>query len=60
MKFKNYLIGVVSEGKRVRWPNGAQFREDIAVVLGYTIFFALFLMMTDALVIRILQLIEFK
>ena len=60
MKFKNYLIGVVSEGKRVRWPKGAQFREDIAVVLGYTIFFALFLMMTDALVIRILQLIEFK
>ena len=60
MKFKNYLIGVVNEGKRVRWPKGSQFREDIAVVLGYTIFFALFLMMSDALVIRILQLIDFK
>lgn len=60
MKFKNYLVGVVAEGKRVRWPKGSQFREDCVVVFAYSIFFALFLMLSDALVIRILQLIDFQ
>lgn len=60
MKFKRYLAGVIKEGKRVRWPHGAEFRSDVFVVFGYTIFFALFLMLSDALVIRLLQLIDFK
>lgn len=60
MKFKRYLAGVIKEGKRVRWPHGPEFRNDVVVVFAYTIFFSLFLMLSDALVIRLLQLINFK
>jgi len=59
-KFKNYLRGVVAEGKRVRWPHGAEFRKDVVTVIAYTVFFALFLVLADALVIRLLQLIQFN
>ncbi len=59
MKFKRYIKGVISEGKRVRWCKGEELRSSIFVVLAYTIFFALFLMLSDALVIRLLQALEF-
>ena len=32
-KFSNYLKGVVKEGKRVRWPKGAELWKNVAVVL---------------------------
>jgi len=60
MKLKKYFRGVIAEGKRVRWPHGAEFRKNVATVFAYTIFFALFLVLADALVIRLLQLIQFN
>ena len=41
MKFKRYLIGVVEEGKRVRWCKGQEFTNACVVTFAYTIFFAL-------------------
>ena len=60
MKLKRYFAGVIAEGKRVRWAKGPEFREAVLVVFGYSIFFALFLVLSDALVIRLLQLLNFK
>ncbi|MGI6378293.1 preprotein translocase subunit SecE [bacterium] len=59
-RFKKYLIGVWDEGHRVRWAKGAEFKADIATVFGYSIFFSLFLLLADALVIRLLQILKFK
>lgn len=60
MRFKRYLIGVWDEGKRVRWAKGPEFREAVATVFAYSIFFALFLLLSDAIVIRLLQVLNFK
>jgi len=60
MKFKKYIQGVISEGKRVRWPHGPEFREDLVVCFAYTIFFSLFLLLSDALVLQMLKVLQFK
>ena len=60
MKLKNYFKGVIQEGKRVRWPHGVEFRNDVFTVFGYTIFFALFLILSDALVIELLKVLGFE
>lgn len=59
-KLKRYFIGVWDESKRVRWAKGSELREKVAIVFGYSIFFALFLLLSDALVIRLLQVLNFK
>lgn len=59
-RFRKYLIGVWDEGKRVRWAKGADFKESVATVFGYTIFFSLFLLLSDVVVIRLLQILKFK
>ena len=60
MKLKRYFAGVISEGKRVRWCKGEELRKSIITVFAYSIFFALFLMLSDALVIRLLQALNFN
>ena len=35
-KFSNYLKGVVKEGKRVRWPKGADLWANVAVALRHS------------------------
>ena len=60
MKLRRYFAGVIAEGKRVRWAKGEELRDAVFVVLGYTFFFALFLVLADALVIRLLQVLKFN
>ena len=40
-RFANYCVGVVKEGKRVRWPKGKDFQEHVITVLSYMVFFAM-------------------
>ncbi|MDY4788354.1 MAG: preprotein translocase subunit SecE [Bacilli bacterium] len=58
-KIKNYFIGVFKEGKKVRWAKGEEFAKSVATVFGYAIFFGLFLVIVDYLIINILKVIQF-
>lgn len=60
MKFKRYLAGVISEGKRVRWAKGPEFGKAVGTVFAYSIFFALFLALSDALVFEMLKILKFN
>lgn len=57
---KNYFLGVVKEARRIRWIKGDGFKKAFLIVIAYTIFFGLFLMLTDLVVIRLLKSINFK
>ena len=54
-KIKAFFKGVVREAKRVRWPNGKRLAGLIATFFVYAIFFGLFLMVCDFLVIQLLN-----
>jgi preprotein translocase SecE subunit len=56
----NYFAGVVREIRRIRWLKGEGLRRAFFTVIGYAIFFGLFLVLSDFLVIRLLQAINFK
>ena len=58
-KIKNYFIGVFKEGKKVRWNHGHEFASQLGTVFSYAIFFGLFLVIMDFLVINLLNLINF-
>ena len=58
-KIKDFLLGVYTEGKRVRWPRGEQLQNMIVTVLAYAVFFGLVLIVYDFIVIQLLQLINF-
>jgi preprotein translocase subunit SecE len=60
VKVKHFFAGVLREAKRVRWPKGEDLQHYTTTVLGYTLFFGLFLVLTDYLVIRLLQMINFR
>ena len=57
-KFSNYLKGVVKEGKRVRWPKGAELWKNVAVVLVVVIVAAVFLALDDFISTKLLSLLE--
>ncbi len=57
---KNYFLGVGKEIRRIRWAKGEALQSAFLTVLGYAIFFGLFLVLTDFLVIKLLQAINFK
>lgn len=57
---KNYFFGVAREVRRIRWLKGAGMRHAFFTVLAYAIFFGLFLVLADFIVIRLLQAINFK
>ena len=57
---KNYIYGVFREAKRIRWIRGEGMRRAFFTVLAYAIFFGLFLVLSDFLVLRLLQSINFK
>lgn len=59
-KFTNYCVGVVKEGKKVRWPRGKEFSAHIITVLSYVLFFAFWLVLCDLLVAELLQLANFN
>lgn len=46
-KFINFLKNTVDEMKKVVWPNAKQTRKDTTVVIGMTVFFAIFLGFVD-------------
>ena len=58
-KIKNYFIGVFHEGKKVRWAKGPKFLESIGTVFGYALFFGVFLVVVDFLVVNLLKIINF-
>ena len=58
-KIKNYFIGVFKEGKKVRWAKGKSFANAVGTVFAYAIFFGLFLVIVDYLIVNILNLINF-
>lgn len=60
IKVKHFFAGVLREAKRVRWPKGDDLQQYTATVLGYSLFFGLFLVLTDYVVIRLLQMINFR
>ncbi len=57
-KASKYFKGVVKEGKRVRWPKGADLWTNIAVVLIIVIITALFLAFFDFVATKLLGLLE--
>jgi preprotein translocase SecE subunit len=57
---KNYFLGVAKEAKRIRWLKGDGLKSAFFTVIGYAIFFGLFLVLTDLIVIKLLQAINFK
>ena len=57
-KFSNYLKGVVKEGKRVRWPKGAELWTNVAVVLVVVTAAAGFLALDDFISTNLLSLLE--
>ncbi len=59
-KLKSFLLGVYTEGKRVRWPRGEQLNRMVLTVLAYALFFGVMLLIYDFLVIQLLQLINFS
>lgn len=58
-KMKNYFIGVFKEGKKVRWAKGKDLAYSIATVFGYAVFFGVFLVIVDYLIINLLKVINF-
>ena len=59
-KFADYCVGVVKEGKRVRWPKGKAFTEHVVTVLSYMVFFAVWLVLCYLFVAWLLQLANFN
>jgi preprotein translocase SecE subunit len=59
-RIKGFLLGVYTEGKRVRWPRGEQLQKMVLTVLAYAIFFGLVLLAYDFIVIQLLRLINFS
>lgn len=57
-KAGKYFKGVVKEGKRVRWPKGAELWGNVAVVLVITIVTALFLAFDDFIASKLLGALE--
>ena len=57
-KYSNYLKGVVKEGKRVRWPKGADLWANVAVVLVVVVLAAGFLALDDFVATKLLSLLE--
>ena len=58
MGAKNYLKGVVKEGKRVRWPKRDVLIPSIVVVVIIAAFAALILFAEDAAGNRLIQILK--
>ena len=54
-KIKAFFKGIGREAKRVRWPKGKRLVSLIGSFFVYAVFFGLFLMACDFLVIQLLN-----